>query len=149
MFPVPKNRMQDVIDLLATPADPRAVSEAVEHDVAHGWDDVNLRRLWKDSNPTQREVLAYMAERPDIEVTSREIAADLKLAKGARSLGGIIGGMARRSQNHYGMTDLPWNARWVPIDDDNPEVVNSTETAFQMSHDVAEIILDAQQRSTR
>lgn len=156
MVPVPLDRLQEVFTLLgsapgsttSTPAPaPAPASAAAEDDEysSERWGDIPLRQLYVQSNEQQRRVLDFLAAHPDQEVTSRQIADALKLDKGAKSLSGIFGGMAKRALNRHGEDSLPWDQFGRFIDESDPS--QGSETVFTMSKQVAEILVDAKRRN--
>lgn len=157
MVPVPVDRLQEVFTLLGSPPGtpaaalptpaPATTAVAVGDDeyTSESWGDIPLRQLYVQSNEQQRKCLDFLAAHPDEAVTSRQMADALKLDKGAKSLSGIFGGMAKRALNRHGEYNLPWEQFGRFIDESDP--TQGSETVFTMSKEVAEILVDAKKRN--
>ncbi len=158
MVPIPIERLQEVFTLLGqAPGVPNPAATLVSTPVAtpgavaddeytsESWGDIPLRTLYVQSNEQQRKCLDFLAAHPDGAVTSRQMAEALKLDKGAKSLSGIFGGMAKRALNRHGEYSLPWEQFGRFIDEGDP--TQGSETVFTMSKEVAEILVDAKRRN--
>ena len=150
MVPVPARRLQEVYKLLGQEPHVAAIEIPDDGDgdgrlSLESWTDAFIRSLYVESNPKQRKFLEYLAHHAGKDVTSREASEALGLGKGPKSLAGMLGGMAKRAKNRYTEAALPWDKRWQWIDESDESI--GSETVFQMSAEVAEIIKSEVSRS--
>lgn len=61
-----------------------------------------------------RQLLGFLADHPDKEVTSEQIADALDAAKGWNTVAGMLGAFGRRASNRYERRDPMWELRWDP-----------------------------------
>jgi hypothetical protein len=57
--------------------------------------------MYLDSKPAHRKLFKRLAKTPDTWIYSTQLAADLGLAGGSRSLAGTLGALGRRSNHRY------------------------------------------------
>lgn len=120
--PVPEERVQEVIDLLATPQ-----HEATA--LSHKYDLVTMDRLWKEAPEEIRHVLKHlMCHAGDRRPTSELI--EVSGVENGRTLGGIFARFRERCVKRYGR-DLPWET--IVIGDENYYVL-SDENAKHVNH---------------
>jgi len=137
MVPVPRGRLQDVYRLLA--ADGAAAVEGPTKDGE--WTPEELRRLYEESAPVMRTVLAYLAENAGRPVKATELARavyGLDDDKGGRKLAGALGAVARRGKNRYGKRSWPFSAA---------RKYQGGGWQYEMDADTAEHILKAAERN--
>src|SRR5205085_190770 len=82
--------------------------------LVNDWTEADVRRLYRESSAAEKALLAALAERPDEDLTSHELAATLgELApKGWNSIAGILGKLAQRYRKPaFGREFQPWYLR--------------------------------------
>lgn len=113
--PVPVDRLQEVYKVLARRpgADAEGQAGAREQELEpEPWDFEALRGFWEGSDRRAKELLAYLAARPDENVYIRELRSALDIEEG-RGIGGVIGALQRRSRNHF-HRDMPFRKHPSP-----------------------------------
>jgi hypothetical protein len=123
-LPVPSSRVGDVYRLLA--------SDGPED--SSGIDPALLVRIYRESEESFRQLLDYLAERPDQPISTKRVAAGLRLSRGTASLAGMLGAFGRRAANRYDGV-WPFEKGFNPVEDTNE---------FTMSRSVADVIKQAQ-----
>lgn len=137
MVPVPVSRVQEVYALLGqSPGSPRA-TESHTHD-EDNWTADLVRRMFKESADSMQQMLRLLADADGDEVSTNEIARRLDLPKGAMSVAGMAGALARRVSSRYGMPGTPWTTRWHFIDP--ADEARGTETLIAMPPWVCKVI---------
>ena len=120
--PVPEERVQEVIDLLASPGRDEAKPN-------RDYDLVTMDRLWKEAPVEIREVLKHlMCHAGDRRPTSELI--EVSGVESGRALGGVFARFRERCLKRYGR-DLPWET--IVIGDENYYVL-SEENAKHVDH---------------
>jgi hypothetical protein len=133
--PVPASRVQEVYALLAAPAADDVRGSATE---SSDWTVELVKQLYFDSGDSMRHLLKVVAAANGDEVSTNEIADELDLPNGARSVAGMTGAAGRRVSSRYGMSGLPWLTRWRYIDPADQS--KGTETLIWMPTWVCEVI---------
>jgi hypothetical protein len=64
-------------------------------------DEALIRRIYEESEEAHRRLLKRLAENPDQWVFASELASDLKLHAGNKSLAGSLGALGKRSKHRY------------------------------------------------
>jgi hypothetical protein len=64
-------------------------------------DEDLIRRIYNESHGAHRRLLKRLAESPDEWIFASELAKDLKLKGGNKSLAGMLGALGRRSNHRY------------------------------------------------
>jgi hypothetical protein len=64
-------------------------------------DEELIRRIYEESHEAHRRMLKRLAESPDQWIYASELAADLELPQGNKSLAGMLGALGRRSNHRY------------------------------------------------
>jgi|SRR6185295_1512764 len=70
-----------------------------------------IERMYSESERPHRELMTYLADRPDKWIGTQEVAEGLGLQFGARSLAGSLGAFGNRAEHRYGGLK-PWESRW-------------------------------------
>jgi hypothetical protein len=109
MFPVPRDRVQDVIDLLARRRSVRPAETSFAG--LDAWDAASLRTMWAESTPQQQRFLGHLARSENHAATTQEVADIAQLERGPASVPGFLGALARRCRNRYGRS-LPFENQW-------------------------------------
>lgn len=140
--PVPASRVQEVYALLGQPPAGEAaigLPHAAEQDDSpiKPWDDESIRRMFRESPDSMKDMLLLLAKHGGEELSTNEIAAELGLSKGAQSVAGMAGALGRRVSNRY-QRGLPWTARWRHIDAADPD--KGTETLISLPTWIADVI---------
>lgn len=129
MVPVPRDRVQEVYEVLARPRRSPQNAQA-EPDSVRSSDTFNseafLKRCYRDSQPAMRSVLEHLAKNAGRAVTSEELAEAIGQAKDEtdytrEQLAGVLGAFGRRFKNRYnggtvGDGNWPFSAEWSPED---------------------------------
>jgi len=136
--PVPKRYVTQVYGFIAS-LDQQDPTEAKPLPVVllesaldpyNGWSEDLIRKQYKQSPETMKKFQKVLAEHPDKEYTSEELANAIGLEYGWNSIAGALGAYQRRIQNRYGMKTWPFSASY---DADG-------HSYFSVSPQVAEII---------
>lgn len=112
--PVPSEHVHAVYRLLAS-AD-RDSTGSTAHapdagDPAELPDPELVRRMYRESYESHRQLMALLAQTPGEWIYTKDIAQTLNIAKGARGVAGMLGAFGRRSKNRYGHKK-PWISQW-------------------------------------
>lgn len=107
LVPTPPQFVGEVYALLARlmgtspPASPKETdnTEADDHHVTT--DETLIRRIYQESHEAHRRLLKRLATSPGQWVYASELAADLELSGGNKSLAGMLGALGRRSNHRY------------------------------------------------
>jgi hypothetical protein len=76
------------------------------------WTETLVRRAYQESADPMRQLLAFLADHADEEVTSEQIADALNAEKGWNTVAGMLGAFGRRSANRYERPRPMWDFRW-------------------------------------
>jgi hypothetical protein len=99
-----RSRQQDAVPQAAAVEAAKATKEP-------GLDEALVRRMYNESHAAHRKLIQHLAANPDRWMYTSEIATDLGLTHGARSLAGMLGAFGRRAAHRYaGRT--PWRTEW-------------------------------------
>lgn len=135
--PVPVNRVQEVYELLARQPARRVAAQAVaEEGFPEGWSGALIERMFLESSSAMRRILASIARRSPVWVTTGEIAAASELT--SRQVVASLGPFEKRVRGRYGMSRWPFHTR---------EFVDAKVFKYSMSPEVAVLILDLIARS--
>lgn len=108
--PVPKERVQEVYELLAhQPSSPPIASVKTEDGYAEGWNQALLDRMFLESSGAMRQILHAIAERSPAWVTTTEIAEASDLT--ARQVVASFGPFEKRIRGRYGLARWPLETR--------------------------------------
>lgn len=107
-IPTPRQFVGEVYALLArlmgtTPA--AIVKEAGGAEEDSGpvtTDEALIGRIYEESHEAHRRLLKRLAESPDEWIVASQLATDLELPHGNKSLAGMLGALGRRSNHRYG-----------------------------------------------
>jgi hypothetical protein len=110
-----------------------AVPESDEDGLLYGWTEDLLRRAYGESGEPMKKLLVFLAESPESEFNSDEIAQGIGVTDW-NSVAGMLGAFGRRVSNRYGRARPPW----VERRDD----LQGGKWVKRMPADVASIILD-------
>lgn len=138
--PVPAHRVQEVYALLAQAPVGNRREPAPSGDSEGAWTEHLVRRMFKESGDPMQRMLRVLADADGDEVSTNEIAAALNLTKGASSVAGMAGAIARRVSSRYSMDGLPWETRWRYIDP--TDETQGTETLISLPKWICKIIRD-------
>ncbi len=64
-------------------------------------DEDLIRRIYNESHEAHRRLLKRLAESPDEWIPASQLAEDLELSGGNKSLAGMLGALGRRSNHRY------------------------------------------------
>jgi hypothetical protein len=64
-------------------------------------DEDLIRRIYNESHEPHRRLLKRLAESPDEWIFASQLAKDLELSGGNKSLAGMLGALGRRSNHRY------------------------------------------------
>jgi hypothetical protein len=78
----------------------------------HGWDPQTVRRAYRESADSMRELLDFLALHPDREVSSYDLADAIDAKYGWNTVAGMLGAFGRRSGNRYGRFEPMWEVRY-------------------------------------
>ena len=91
---------------------PERILEApTEQGFVYGWDRDMVRRAYRESADKMRNLLGFLAENPDREVSSYEIAEAIGAKFGWNTVAGMLGAFGRRCANRYGRSMPMWEFR--------------------------------------
>lgn len=110
---VPRQHVTKVYELIVG-LESGGVGDASEHSDASPKGPLTralVERMYRESEPSHRKLMKYLADRPDERIGTREIAEGLGLQFGARSLAGSLGAFGNRAEHRYGGLK-PWESRW-------------------------------------
>jgi hypothetical protein len=116
MVPVPEDRVLEVYALLARP---KGAAESIPAVVSAGpvveapsIDDELIARAYRESPPAMKGFLEYLADRPGVWISSREIGDSLGLDW--NKVAGVLGAFGRRWHNRYQQPQKRWffDERW-------------------------------------
>ncbi len=93
------------------PGSPRFSSEG-EAGFVHGWNRVLAQRAYRESADQMRRLLEFLAEHPNQEVSSYELADAIEARFGWNTVAGMLGAFGRRCGNRYGRTEPMWDYRF-------------------------------------
>jgi hypothetical protein len=105
--PTPRQFVGEVYALLAqlmgtTPPDVTDEADATNGELGPiATDDPLIRRIYEESHEAHRRLLKRLAESPDQWIYASDLAADLELPQGNKSLAGMLGALGRRSNHRY------------------------------------------------
>lgn len=108
MVPVPKGRVLEVYEFLATSPTPSVAERRTP------WPPEMLKRCYRESQPPFQKVLDTLADHPGQAVSGR----DLDMAVGATRrnvLAGVMSAAARRVSGRYHLR-FPWESEWRPAE---------------------------------
>lgn len=114
-IPVPSDRVLEVYALLASeaarqPEEAGSALDAADSQDRSGWNAELLARCWRESPSPMKAFLLYLANNPDREISSEEIAPAIHRTR--HQMSGMLGAFGRRTKNRYGMGTWPYSARW-------------------------------------
>ena len=109
-------------------------SAAGEDGFVHGWNGEAVRRAYRESADKMRALLVFLADHPDREVSSEEMAEAINAKFGWNTVAGMLGAFSRRCANRYGRSKPMWEFRY----DDADRIL------ITMPPQVAKIIKDAE-----
>lgn len=107
--PIPKDRLQEVYELLARRRSSPERESTVES-IPVDWSESLLARAYRESPPPMRKILDYLAERPDKLITSEQLAKAISRSRG--QLAGVLGAFGRRWRNRYKQPAWPFSGSW-------------------------------------
>jgi hypothetical protein len=106
--PTPRQFVGEVYALLARLMGTAAPDRAEEANTNGGGDlgplatdEALIRRIYEESEEAHRRLLKRLAESADEWVLASELASDLGLHAGAKSLAGSLGALGKRSKHRY------------------------------------------------
>ncbi len=105
--PTPRQFVGEVYALLARlmgTTEVEVAGEAVVAEEAAGpvtTDEDLIRRIYNESHEAHRRLLKRLAESPDEWIFAGQLAKDLELSGGNKSLAGMLGALGRRSNHRY------------------------------------------------
>jgi hypothetical protein len=110
---VPSDLVTRVIEFVEGQAAPRFAGPKTTRPVDDllGWTQPLLQRAYLESGQPMVDLLDFLAEHPDEEVTSDEIATKLNAAHGWNTVAGMLGAFSRRCTGRYGRPGFPWEHR--------------------------------------
>lgn len=138
-IPVPKRYVTQVYGFIASLVQQNAVTASPTPRVVemtpvpaayYGWTEDLIRRQYKESQDTMRKFQKVLAEHPDHEYSSDELAEAIGLERGWNSIAGALGAYKRRLRNRYGREQWPFAISYDA----------NGHSYFSMSPEVAEII---------
>src|SRR5262245_26445020 len=95
MLAVPSDLVPAVIAFIEGESEPASETGSVSSSngqLIYGWDAEALKRVYQVSNQGQREVLDYLAEHPEEDVSFDQTADDLGARYGWATIAGRLGG---------------------------------------------------------
>jgi hypothetical protein len=97
------------------PAAPAAEAEPTTEVAAtsSNWSEAELQKLWNESWPPMRKVLAKLAENGGKAVTGDELAKVIGKAKKGHSIAGMMGALGRRIKHRH-KGNWPFRGGWNP-----------------------------------
>lgn len=122
MVPTPSQFVGDVYALLAKlMGTSQPIADGTEDDASTPdplnptvtTDEALIRRMYDESKPSHRALFKRLAMTPGTWIYSSELAADLGLEGGSKSLAGTLGALGRRSNHRYGGTRA-FHSGWDP-----------------------------------
>lgn len=105
--PTPPQFVGEVYALLARlmgtspPATPDEARDTRDETHRITTDETLIRRIYEESHEAHRRLLKRLAASPDKWIYAGELAADLELSVGNKSLAGMLGALGRRSNHRY------------------------------------------------
>jgi hypothetical protein len=133
-IPVPKRYLTRVYGFIASLESADAGFQAppsLNGDGKREWTPELIRRQFLESPDTIRRFEKLLAEHEGTWLSTSEIAQALGAARGAKTIAGALGAYGRRVSNRYGMSDWPFENRWIH---------EQGQQSYCMSSEVAEII---------
>lgn len=114
-IPVPRDRVQEVYELLARPKSPSDGEPAgpVASVLPIAADSATVERAYRESPPAMRLVFEYLASKPGVKIPMTELASNI--ARHPHQVAGVLGAFGRRWKGRYhGGKNTPWpfEARW-------------------------------------
>jgi hypothetical protein len=85
---------------------------AEESGFVHGWDEVTVRRAYRESADGMRRLLDFLARNPGREISSYELADAVEARYGWNTIAGMLGAFGRRCANRYGRSLPMWEFRY-------------------------------------
>jgi hypothetical protein len=119
-----ERRQEDTLPRLTSPT---------EKGFVHGWNRETVRRAYRESGDEMRRLLGFLAQNPDREISSYELADALEARFGWNSIAGMLGAFRRRCGNRYGRTEPMWEVRYD----------KEGHTLLRMPGSTAEVIREA------
>lgn len=87
--------------LMGTTPETVAEAEKVDAEDRVTTDPALITRIYKESHEAHRRLLKRLSESPDEWVSATELARDLGLEGGNKSLAGMLGALGRRCNHRY------------------------------------------------
>lgn len=85
---------------------------AAEEGFVHGWNRDLVQRAYRESADQMRRLLRFLADQPNVEVSSYELADAIGAKFGWNTVAGMLGAFGRRSVNRYGRDEPMWEYRF-------------------------------------
>jgi hypothetical protein len=108
---VPRRHLAQVYAFIASLEGVGAEPSAAAH-TEDGWDEALIRRMYEESPTTVKRMLRALAEAPDEELTTDDLAAAMKPGANWNSVAGAFGAFGRRVKNRYRRSTWPFEMRW-------------------------------------
>ena len=109
--PVPTRHLGRVYAFIASlegvTFDPKEPSLSTEE-----WDESLVRRMYEDSPTTVKRMLHALADQPETELTTTDLARVMKPDATWNSVAGALGAFGRRVRNRYRRSTWPFEMRW-------------------------------------
>lgn len=83
-----------------------------EEGFVHGWNRDLVQRAYRESADQMRRLLRFLADQPNVEVSSYELADAIEARFGWNTVAGMLGAFGRRSVNRYGRDEPMWEYRF-------------------------------------
>jgi hypothetical protein len=117
--PVPPHLVTEVMALIAARTNAGARTAPTDElpqaaEASEQWTVDELKRLWDESAPAMRLVLAALAQRPGTPVSGDELADSLGKRRG-HTIAGMMGALGRRLKHRHA-EKAPFSSRWNALD---------------------------------
>jgi hypothetical protein len=116
-IPVPKRHLTRVYGFIASLEGTDGISQAALGLNGDGstkeWTPELIRRQFLESPDTIKRFEKLLAEHEGEWLSTSDIAQALGAARGPKTIAGALGAYGRRVSNRYGMSNWPFENRWI------------------------------------
>jgi hypothetical protein len=137
-IPVPKDRVQEVYELLAQQKAPQSTppaEDAPSVPVEPASDLALAARAYRESPPVMKAVFGYLANNADRDVLMTELAT--AVGSEPKRMAGVFGAFGHRFNKRYGGATWPFHAGWD---------WDKNMMSYRMSSKIAELVRDLEKK---